>query len=86
MTMQVAPKPTFNPHAHDGPPESRQSGKAVAEGASHRNTCSVGGFRFGSSEAAHVRAIEERRLEKLASAHPRLNKNPTAGHDISAHK
>lgn len=86
VAMQAPAKPTFNPHAHDGPPESRQSGKAVAEGAHHRNTCSVGGFRFGSSEAVHLRASEERRLEKLASDHPRLNKNPTAGHDISAHK
>jgi hypothetical protein len=84
--MQVAPKPTFNPHAHDGPPEPPNGGKLVAVGNGHRNTCSVGGFRFGSSDAVHLRATEERRLERLAGQHPRLNKNPTAGHDLSAHK
>ena len=84
--MQAPAKPTFNPHAHDGPPESPKSGKAVPVGNDHRNTCSVGGFRFGSSEAVHLRASEERRLDKLAGEHPRLNKNLTAGHDLNAHK
>ena len=85
--MKAPPQPTFNPHTHDAPPDPKKGGKATPKRTEHHpNTCSVGGFRFGSSTAVHLRANEEVELERLAARHPRLNKNPNAGLDLSAHK
>ena len=66
---------SFHPHRHDAPPEEKTSGKRVGGGkAGHRNSSSIGGFRFGDEDAAHLRTDEERALDLMAGEHPRLVK------------
>ena len=73
----LSPLSPFSPLS-DGPLDSRQRGKAISVGPGHRNTASIGGFRFGSSKAAHLRTAEELELETLAAQVCNLSPCPPA--------
>lgn len=87
-TAQFPQEPTFDVLKHDGQPDARRDGKSIPCKELHPNSCSVGGFRYGSSNAAHSdwQALEEQQLEKLAEKHPRLLKDPTVAGHVGAHK